>query len=93
MGMGSKREKKNAIYPWGNEPIHEKPLKANFWQGHFPYDNTEQDGYYFTAPVGSFPPNDYGLFDMAEMFGSGVPTIINLIAIVLTKIKVPVKTP
>ena len=58
-------KKKNAIYPWGNEPIDKKPLKANFWQGHFPYDNTEQDGYYFTAPVGSFPPNDYGLFDMA----------------------------
>ena len=36
-------KKKNAIYPWGNEPIDKKPLKANFWQGHFPYDNTEQD--------------------------------------------------
>ena len=57
--------KKNATYPWGNESINKEPFKANFWQGHFPYHNTKQDGYYFTAPVGSFPSNDYGLFDMA----------------------------
>ena len=57
--------KKNATYPWGNESINKKPIKANFWQGHFPYQNTNEDGYYLTAPVGSFPSNDYGLFDMA----------------------------
>jgi len=59
---GKKREAK---YPWGNESINKEPMKANFWQGHFPYSNTKKDGFNFTAPVGSFLSNDYGLFDMA----------------------------
>ena len=58
-------KKTDAIYPWGNESINETPMKANFWQGHFPYKNTEQDGYNLTAPVGSFISNEYGLFDMS----------------------------
>ena len=58
-------KKTDAIYPWGNESINETPMKANFWQGHFPYKNTKQDGYYLTAPVGSFISNEYGLFDMS----------------------------
>jgi sulfatase modifying factor 1 len=37
---------------------------ANTWQGEFPIRNTERDGYAGTAPVGSFPANGYGLFDM-----------------------------
>jgi formylglycine-generating enzyme required for sulfatase activity len=41
-----------------------KPM-ANTWQGEFPYENLLQDGYEWTAPVGSFPPNGYGLYDMA----------------------------
>lgn len=57
--------KKDMIYPWGNEPALEGSPKANFWQGMFPYDNTLKDGYYTTAPVGSFPANGYGLYDMA----------------------------
>ena len=40
-----------------------KPI-ANSWQGIFPVYNTEQDGYAGTAPVGCFPPNAYGLYDM-----------------------------
>ena len=40
-----------------------KPV-ANTWQGIFPVYNTEEDGYAGTAPVGCFPPNGYGLFDM-----------------------------
>jgi len=61
---------KNNVYPWGNEPVeggasgNAKP-KGNFWEGHFPDKNTEADHYYHTAPVGSFQPNGYGLFDMA----------------------------
>lgn len=51
------------IYPWGNEKVTEE--KANYWQGTFPYDNTASDGYQNTAPVMSFPPNNYGLYDMA----------------------------
>jgi len=54
-----------SIYPWGNESINESPMRANFWQGQFPYSNTNQDGYSSTAPVGSFSPNGYGLYDMA----------------------------
>ncbi len=37
---------------------------ANTWQGEFPWDNQVLDGYAWTAPVGSFPPNGYGLYDM-----------------------------
>lgn len=39
--------------------------QANIWQGDFPYTNTREDGHVGTAAVGSFPPNGYGLFDMA----------------------------
>ena len=38
---------------------------ANTWQGHFPWQNTKEDGYVFTSPVGSYPANGYGLLDMA----------------------------
>ncbi len=54
----------NTIYPWGNENINEGKAKANFWQGLFPYQNSEDDGFFTTAPVQSFPPNGYGLYDM-----------------------------
>ena len=37
---------------------------ANFWQGTFPILDTGDDGYKGRAPVGSFPPNGSGLFDM-----------------------------
>ncbi len=60
--MGGNAEAK---YPWGNQSAEEAYDKANFWQGFFPYENLEQDGYYGTAPVKSFPPNAYGLYDMA----------------------------
>ncbi len=55
----------NQVYPWGNEPVNSTPPKANFWQGIFPFKNEMKDGYYSTAPVKSFPPNGYGLYDMA----------------------------
>ena len=37
---------------------------ANTWQGEFPWQNLLLDGYAGTSPVGAFPPNGYGLFDM-----------------------------
>jgi formylglycine-generating enzyme required for sulfatase activity len=37
---------------------------ANTWQGRFPWENLVLDGYAGTSPVGSFPPNGYGLYDM-----------------------------
>ena len=39
--------------------------QANIWQGHFPTRNSADDGYPRTAPVATFPPNAFGLFDMA----------------------------
>jgi formylglycine-generating enzyme required for sulfatase activity len=37
----------------------------HFWQGNFPYKNVVEDGFEGSASVGSFPPNGYGLYDMA----------------------------
>lgn len=55
----------DAKYPWGNQPVEQAYDKANFWQGFFPVENLELDGYYGTAPVKSFPSNNHGLYDMA----------------------------
>lgn len=55
----------NKIYPWGDEPVDSGKVKANTWQGEFPYKNTLRDNYYYTSPVKSFPANGYGLYDMA----------------------------
>jgi formylglycine-generating enzyme len=51
-------------YTWGNELAPKGKMLANYWQGEFPWQNLKLDGYERTAPVGSFPPNDYGLVDM-----------------------------
>jgi formylglycine-generating enzyme required for sulfatase activity len=48
-----------ARFPWGDE-IDER--RANIWQGTFPTVNTLADGYLTTAPVRSYAPNDYGLW-------------------------------
>jgi formylglycine-generating enzyme required for sulfatase activity len=56
---------KDNVYPWGNEGVNAGKTKGNFWDGHFPDKNTETDHYYHTAPVASFVPNGYGLYDMA----------------------------
>jgi formylglycine-generating enzyme required for sulfatase activity len=52
-------------YPWGNELNPGGKWRANTFQGHFPDHNTSADGYAGVAPVASFPPNDYGLYDMS----------------------------
>jgi formylglycine-generating enzyme len=52
-------------YTWGDNPPADDSKLANYWQGRFPDRNTRQDGWERTAPVKSFPPNEYGLFDMA----------------------------
>ena len=53
------------LYAWGSELRPGGRFQANTFQGHFPDANTRDDGYAGTAPVGSFPPNGYGLSDMA----------------------------
>lgn len=52
-------------YVWGDEVMPRGRHMANTFQGHFPDANTAEDGYAATAPVGSFPANGYGLFDMS----------------------------
>ena len=52
-------------YVWGDEPPNDTHTPANLWQGEFPHLNTAADGFAGLAPVKSFPPNGYGLFDMA----------------------------
>lgn len=53
-----------ASYSWGEEPPHLGKSKANTWQGHFPFSNMKEDGFVGSSPVGCFPANGYGLFDM-----------------------------
>ncbi|HEY2354101.1 MAG TPA: formylglycine-generating enzyme family protein [Gaiellaceae bacterium] len=54
-----------ATYTWGEEFAPEGRMMANTWQGEFPWQNLLTDGYEGTSPIGEFPPNGYGLHDMA----------------------------
>lgn len=54
-----------AEYVWGDEVAPGGKPMANTWQGKFPYQNLLEDGYEWTSPVGAFPPNGYGLYDVA----------------------------
>ncbi len=56
---------KNTIYSWGNAPIDSNGFQCNYWQGSFPNNNLVEDKFYNAAPVKSFMPNSYGLYDMA----------------------------
>ncbi|OAI44168.1 sulfatase-modifying factor 1 [Nitrospira sp. SCGC AG-212-E16] len=52
-------------YTWGDELKLGGKFMANTFQGHFPDKNTKEDGHERAAPVASFQPNPYGLYDMA----------------------------
>jgi sulfatase modifying factor 1 len=54
-----------ATFTWGDEARPGGRLMANTWHGEFPWRNSLEDGFARTSPVGSFPPNGFGLFDMA----------------------------
>ena len=54
---------KNNKYSWGNDPNLSK--YANTWEGTFPKNNIKIDGFESTSPVKSYPPNNYGLYDMS----------------------------
>ncbi len=54
-----------AVYTWGNEFAPGGTPMANTWQGEFPWQNLRAGGQVGTVPVGSFPPNGYGLYDIA----------------------------
>jgi len=53
-----------AVFAWGDEHFPDGKPMANTWQGEFPWQNTKLDGYERTSPVGTFPPNGYGLYDV-----------------------------
>jgi formylglycine-generating enzyme len=54
-----------AEYAWGADFTPDGQHMANTWQGEFPMENRLTDGFEWTAPVRSFPPNGYGLYEMA----------------------------
>ena len=51
-------------FPWGNILEAEDRHHCNVWQGQFPTANTATDGYALTAPVNSYEPNSFGLYNM-----------------------------
>lgn len=51
-------------YPWGDELTPDGKHLCNIWQGDFPEIDLAEDGYSSVAPVRSFPPNGYGLYEM-----------------------------
>jgi formylglycine-generating enzyme required for sulfatase activity len=51
-------------FPWGNQLHPNGKHMMNIWQGNFPDHNTQADGYLATAPVKSYKPNGYGLYNM-----------------------------
>jgi formylglycine-generating enzyme required for sulfatase activity len=53
-----------AVFVWGDEFAPEGRMMANTWQGEFPWENLNTDGYEGTSPVGLFLANGYGLYDM-----------------------------
>ncbi len=53
-----------AAFAWGEELAPGGRMLANYWQGRFPHENLELDGYARTSPVGAFPANGFGLYDM-----------------------------
>lgn len=54
-----------AEFVWGSELAPHGHELANYWQGEFPWQNLKSDGFERTAPVKSFPPNGYGLYEMS----------------------------
>jgi formylglycine-generating enzyme required for sulfatase activity len=53
------------LYSWGDELNPDGKWMANIYQGSFPVKDASEDGFGGIAPVGQFPPNGYGLLDMA----------------------------
>jgi len=56
--------KEDKLFFWGDDSSNLNE-KANTWEGEFPKTNTKKDGYEATAPVKTYPPNTFGLYDVA----------------------------
>ena len=54
-----------ATYSWGDEFMPRGKVMANTWHGRFPWENLRPHGFDRTSPIGRFPPNGYGLYDVA----------------------------
>lgn len=57
-------KKKRRLFPWGDNLTPKDKHWMNIWQGKFPEENTEEDGYYGPAPVEEFRQNDFDLYNM-----------------------------
>jgi len=55
---------RNDKYAWGNTLKKDGEFMTNTWNGTFPFENTAEDGFLTTAPVGIYGKNDLGLTDM-----------------------------
>jgi formylglycine-generating enzyme len=54
-----------ATFTWGDDPAPRGRVMANTWHGQFPWQNLKTGRWRWTTPVRSFPPNGFGLYDMA----------------------------
>lgn len=62
--LASRAGSYGSVYSWGDD-VTLLNERANTWEGRFPVENTQEDGFEMRAPVKSFPPNAFGLYDMA----------------------------
>ena len=65
MGVDSQGWKKRYYYPWGNDAVSQVEPKTNSLEVSFPFENIQRDLFFYTPPVVSFEPNNFGLHHMA----------------------------
>jgi sulfatase modifying factor 1 len=63
--LAARGGKVRARYVWGDNQLVGGKRQANIWEGHFPDQNSAEDGFARTAPVATFPANGFGLYDIA----------------------------
>lgn len=62
--MAARGGLRGKVFPWGDDLEPAGEHRMNVWQGTFPGENTQADGYYGTCPVDAFAPNGHGLHNM-----------------------------